>query len=95
MRIATEDDERQVWDRLSSLLPEAVPDGASESEAEDSIVLACMGHDREIHGLYEQVKRLARAGEGGYVRMKLEEDNPIARVHRRLYGRQAQIRQQA
>ena len=43
----------------------------------------------------KQVKSLERDGGAGYVRMKLEQDNPIARVHRRLYGRQAQIRQQA
>ena len=86
--LATEVHERQLWEELNSLLADAVPDGASEAQAEDAILLAVMGHDAEIHELYEQVKRLAR-DEAGYLRERLEEDNPISRVRRRLYGRWA------
>jgi hypothetical protein len=86
--VLTEPYERQLWDELNSLLADAVPDGASESQAEDAILLAVMGHDSEIHELYEQVKRLAR-DRAGYLRERLEEDNPVARVRRRLYGQWA------
>lgn len=84
--VATEEYERRLWDELNSLLAEAVADGASEAQAEDAVLLAVMGHDAEIHELYEQVKRLAR-DKAGYLRERLGEDNPISRVRRRLYGR--------
>lgn len=64
---ATEPYEQRLWDELNSLLADAVPEGASESQAEDAILLAVMGHDSEIHALYEQVKRLAR-DRAGYLR---------------------------
>jgi hypothetical protein len=44
-----------------------------------------MGYDAEVHELYERVKRVARYN-AGYLRERLEEDNRIARVRRRLYG---------
>lgn len=86
--VVTEDDERQLWDELSSLLPEVVPEGATEAGAVDAIALAFMGHDEEISELYEQVKRLAR-DRAGYLRERLEEDSPISRARRRLYGDRA------
>jgi hypothetical protein len=83
--VVTEPYERRLWDELNSLLADAVPEGKSETEAENIILLALMGHDPEIHELYEQVKRLAR-DKPGYLRERLEEDNPITRARRRLYG---------
>jgi hypothetical protein len=83
--VITDPYERRLWDELNSLLADAVPEGTSETEAENIILLALMGHDPEIHELYEQVKRLAR-GKPGYLRERLEEDNPITRARRRLYG---------
>lgn len=80
-----EEHEQRLWEELNSLLADAVPDGASEAQAEDCILLAIMGHDTEIGDLYAQVKRLARDAPG-YLRDKLEEDNPVTRVRRRLYG---------
>lgn len=82
---ATAQHERQLWDELNSLLPEVVPEGATEPEAVDAIALAFMGHDKEVRELYERVKRLAR-DRAGYLRQRLEEDNPITRARRRLYG---------
>lgn len=84
----TEDYERQLWKELNSLLPEVVPEDATEAAAVDAIALAFMGHDLEISELYEQVKRLAR-DRPGYLRERLEEDNPISRARRRLYGNRA------
>ncbi len=83
--VVTEPYEKRLWDELNSLLADAVPEGASEEEAENAILLALMGHDPEIYKLYEQVKRLVRA-KAGYLHDRLEEDNPIARARRRLYG---------
>lgn len=83
--VVTEEHERRLWEELRSQIATAVPDGASETQAEDSILLAMMGADAETHDLYEQVKRLAR-DRAGYLGKRLEEDNPVARVRRRLYG---------
>jgi transcriptional regulator with XRE-family HTH domain len=85
---ATEQLERQLWEELNSLLADAVPDGASEKQAEDAILFAIMGRDTEIHDLYKRVRRLAR-DQAGYLRKRLEEPGPVARVRRRLYGRWA------
>lgn len=84
----SEENERRLWEELNSLLGDAVPEGASEKQAEDAILLAVMGHDPEIHDLYERIRRLAR-DEAGYLRDRMEEPGPIARVRRRLYGRWA------
>lgn len=89
MRIVTEDSERQLWEELTKLLADAVPDGASGDQAERSIMLAIMGHDTEIHRLHEKVRRLARDRPAGYLQGKLDEDNPVSRARRRLYGRWA------
>jgi hypothetical protein len=58
--VVAEEYERRLRDELNSLLVDAVPDGASEAQAEDAILLAVMGHDAEIHALYEQMRKLAR-----------------------------------
>lgn len=52
-------------------------------------MLALMGHDHEIHELHETVRRLASDRPAGYLRSKLDEDNPVSRARRRLYGRWA------
>jgi hypothetical protein len=61
----------------------------SEAEGEDldAIVFAVMGHSPEIHALYEQARKLARDNAAGYLRERFEEDSPIARARRRLYGK--------
>ncbi len=89
MKILAEDDERQLWKELNSLLADVVPEGASQDDRERAITLALMGCDREIHDLHEQVWRLAREGGPGYLRRKLKEDNPVSQARRRLYGKWA------
>ena len=84
----TEDYERQLWKELNSLLADAVPDDATQDEGERLIMLAIMGHDTEIHELHERVRRIGRE-HAGYLREKLEEDNPVTRARRRLYGKWA------
>lgn len=88
-RAVTEDYERQLWEELNSLLADVVPDDARPDDAERSIMLAIMGHDTEIHGLHETVHRLAGERPGGYLRDKLDEDNPVTAARRRLYGKWA------
>lgn len=80
---ATEPYERQLWEELNALLADAVPEGASQEDAERMMVLAVMGHDSEIHDLYERVRRLARTG-AGYLRERMEEDNPVSALRQRL-----------
>jgi succinate dehydrogenase/fumarate reductase flavoprotein subunit len=86
----TEDYERQLWEELNSLLADAVPENASEDEAERAIMLALMGNRGypDVYDLHQTVQRLAREG-SGYLREKLEEDNPVSRARRRLYGKWA------
>jgi hypothetical protein len=79
----TEAYERRLWEELNSLLAEAIPEGASPQDAERVVLLAVMGHDAEIRDLYEQVRRLART-EAGYLRERMEEDNPVSAVRQRL-----------
>lgn len=88
MRAVTVEYEQRLWDELNTLLAEAVPEDATEDEAQDVILLAIRGHDTEIYELYERVKRLAKS-EGGYLRDRMKEDNPITRAQKRLYGRYA------
>lgn len=90
MRIVTEDYERQLWEELNSLLADVVPEGATRDDREQAIVLALMGHDREIHDLHEQVWKLAKERGSGYLRERLKEDNPVSEARRRLYGRWAE-----
>jgi hypothetical protein len=84
----TEAYEERLWEELTSLLADAVPEGASDDDAERAIMLAIMGHDSEVHELHQKVRRIARDRDG-YLREKLAEDNPITRARRRLYGRWA------
>lgn len=88
MRGITEEYERQLWEELTSLLADAVPDDASENDTERAIMLAIVGHDSEIHTLHQTIRNLARS-KPGYLRERLEEDNPITRARRRLYGKWA------
>jgi hypothetical protein len=88
MRAITEGYERQLWEELNSLLADAVPDDASEDDAERTIMLAMMGHDSEIHTLHRTIQHLARS-RSGYLRERLEDDSPITRARRRLYGKWA------
>lgn len=85
--VATEEDERQLWEELNSLLACVVPDVTGEVEAEDldPVLFVVMGNNAEIHALYGRVRKLARE-KSGYLRERLDEDNPIARVGRRVYG---------
>ena len=85
----TEEYERQLWEELNLLLADVVPEGASEQDAERMFLLAVTGHDAEIADLYWQVRQLARDGGEGYLRERLEEDNPISAVGQRLAGQQA------
>lgn len=93
MNAVTEEYEQQLWEELNSLLADVVPEDAGEDEAVRVIMLAMMGHDREITALHKTITRLAREGrhEGaqGYLRQKLEEDNPVTQARRRLYGKWA------
>jgi hypothetical protein len=86
-RRVTEAYERRLWDELNSLLADTVPEGASEEEAEHVMLLAVLGlggqGTPEIRDLYEKVKRLART-ERGYLRERMEEDNPVSAVRQRL-----------
>lgn len=89
MKIVTEDYERKLWEELNSLLADVVPKGTNEGDRERAIMLALMGHDREIHDLHEKVWRLAKEGGAGYLRRKLKEPNPLTKARRRLYGKWA------
>lgn len=86
----TEDYERQLWEELNSLLADAVPENVSEDEAERAIMLALMGNRSypHVYDLHQTVLRLAQE-RSGYLREKLEEDNPVSRARRRLYGKWA------
>lgn len=88
MRSITEGYERQLWEELNSLLADAVPDGASGDDAERAVMLAIMGHDSEIHALHQTIRQIARA-RSGYLSERLDEDNPVSRARRRLYGKWA------
>jgi hypothetical protein len=85
----TENYERQLWEDLTSRLAEVVSNGASKQATEDAILCAILGRDAEIRSIYERVRRLVRDGGASYLSEKWEEDNPVSRVRRRLYGRRA------
>lgn len=80
---ATEPYEQQLWEELNALLADAIPEGATREDAERMILLAVMGHDTEIHDLYQQVRMLART-QSGYLRERMAEDNPVSAVRQRL-----------
>lgn len=84
--VATEEQERQLWDELTSLLVDVVP-SAVETDDLDAILFAVTGRDPKLHALYQRVRKMART-KPGYLRDRLEEDNPIAKVRRRVYGRE-------
>jgi hypothetical protein len=88
MIAVTPEYEERLWEELNALLVDAVPEGATGEEAERTVMLAIMGHDSEAHDLHQTVRRLARERDG-YLRRKLEEDNPVSRARRRLYGKWA------
>jgi hypothetical protein len=64
-------------------LVDAVSPGASTGDAERVVLLAVMGHDGEIHDPYQRVSRLAPTG-AGYLRERMEEDNPVSAIRQRL-----------
>lgn len=60
--------------------------GTGGSEPADRTVLLAVlgvGRDTELRDLYEKVKRLART-ERGYLRERMEEDNPVPAVRQRF-----------
>lgn len=84
----TEAYEQRLWEELNLLLADAVPEGADEEGALRSLLLAVTGHDTEIADLYWRVRRLART-ERGFLRDRLEEDNPVSAIGRQLAGQRA------
>lgn len=87
--IVTEEHERQLWEELDSRVADVVPEGTDQDNRERAIMLALMGHDREIHDLHSKVWGLAKEGGAGYLRRKLKEANPVTKARRRLYGKWA------
>lgn len=83
MRGVTEADERHLWDELSGLVADLESEAASPEDAERAVLLAVMGINPEVKELYDRVKVVARA-KAGYLRERMEEDNPVAVVRRRL-----------
>ncbi len=84
---ATDEYERGLWEELLSLVSDVVPDGATDDEKDRAIMVALLGHVPEVHQLHETARRLARDQPAGYIRAKMDEDNPISRARIRLYGR--------
>jgi hypothetical protein len=81
----TEAYEQRLWEELNDLLADKVPEGATQRQADDAILFAVLGRDDQAGELYRQVRALAKR-QAGYLRERMEEDNPVAAVHRRLYG---------
>ena len=88
MRPATEKYERELWEELESLLADAVPDDANQEDAERAIMVAILAQDSRIHTLHRRIQNLARS-RSGYLRGRLEDDSPLTRARRRLYGKWA------
>jgi len=84
MRGVTEAYEKRLWDELNLLLADAVPAEASEGEAENAITAAVAGADAEIADLYRRAVALSRADSSGFIRQRMEEENPISAVRQRL-----------
>jgi len=78
--------EHRLWDELNTLLADLIPDDPSETYTEGLILAAFKGADPEIADLYERIVRLAKT-ERGYLRERLEEDNPVATARRELEER--------
>lgn len=87
-RAVTEAYEERQWEELNLLLADAVPEGATQAEAEDAVVVALRIPLTDTYELYERIKRLART-ERGYLRDRMEEDNPVTAARRRMEGRRA------
>lgn len=85
-RAVTEDYEQRLWEELNLLLADEIPDDVTQAEAEDAVVKALRIPLTDTYELYERIKRLART-ECGYLRERMEEDNPITAARRRLEGR--------
>lgn len=83
MKAVTEAYEQRLWEELNSLLVQVVPEAARAEDAERAIMLALIGHDAEITDLYQRVRRLART-ERGYLHERMQEDNPVATIERRI-----------
>jgi hypothetical protein len=89
MKIVTEDDERRLWEELTFLLADVVPEGTDQDDLERAIMLALMGHDREITTCTRRCGGWRKKGGAGYLRRKLKEDNSVTTARRRLYGKWA------
>jgi hypothetical protein len=87
-RAVTEAYEERLWEELNLLLADAVPADATPAEAEDAIVRALTVPLTDTSDLYERITTLART-ERGYLRTRMDEDNPITAATRRITGRQA------
>lgn len=87
-RAVTEAYEQRMWEELNALLAETAPADGGPEAAERAYFLAISGHDAEIADLYWKVRRLSGI-ERGYLRNRLDEDNPVAAISRRLAGSQA------
>jgi hypothetical protein len=87
-RAVTEAYEERLWEELNLHLADAVPDDATQAQAEDAVVMALRIPLTDTYELYERIKRLART-EGGYLRERMEEDNPVTAARRRMEGRGA------
>jgi hypothetical protein len=85
MRAITEGYERRLWEELNLLLADALPEDADQEAAERAILLAVTGFDTEIKDAFDRVRRLAHT-ERGYLRERMQEDNPVSLVQRRLAG---------
>ena len=85
MSTVAEEYERRLWKELDQLRAETVPEGASGEDAARALMLALIGHDPEIADLFQRVRRLART-ERGYLRERMQEDNPVADLERQLRG---------
>lgn len=87
-RALTEAYEERLWEELNLLLADEVPADATTGEAEDAIVQALRVPLTDTNDLYERIRRLAWT-ERGYLRGRMEEDNPITAAPRRMTGRRA------
>ncbi|HET7588677.1 MAG TPA: hypothetical protein VFK14_00615 [Solirubrobacterales bacterium] len=85
-RAVTEGYERRLWEELNLLLADAVPPDATPAEAEDAVVRALTVPLTETSDLYGRIKRLAYT-ERGYLRERMDEDNPVTAARRRMEGR--------
>lgn len=85
-RAVTEGYEQRLWEELNLHLADEIPDDATPAEAEDAVVKALRIPFTDTYELYERIKRLARV-ERGYLRERMEEDNPITAARRRMEGR--------